>query len=314
MVTLWDMRPLRWCALLPSFALLACGQIIGIDPVSLRDAGDAALDDGLVEDTALPKDTAPPPDLGPPVPDTCSEADDPLDTYQKTVLADRPIGYWPLDDPPGSIKARDVNEVATRHDADALSVMFGMPHEFGSQANFAAKLEGAGFLKLDRIFNFKTASFSVEFWIVPAVIEPDTWRFVFAKETNGSRTGYDFAFAAEGMGFGRWSANSQFGGASMAVSPFEVGKWFHVVARYDASKRTSSILVNGKETATGEDNSDFSGDVGNNAFFTWGSFSTAGGAPMGGALFDELVVYDHVLPCRRARAHLRAAGVIGGPP
>jgi len=306
MVTLARMHEVLWAHvrwLLPCLASLGCGKIIGIEQVT-QDAGR----DVEIEDTSpVVLDTKPAEDVPPTILDDCESTGAVLGTYRETLLADHPIGYWPLDDEPGSKRAIDVHADTDLHHADALGVTFGVSRPFGTKPNNAARFDGAAFLTLRSNYDFGDRSFSIEAWFQPAAIDFGDYRFVFAKATEAPRTGVNFAYAIEGAGFERWISGEIIGGAGMAIERIELGKWMHLVARYDSIQRRSTLVIDGKIASTRVDTSGFTGDVSNDAFFTWGKGSSVGGAPMNGALFDELAIYDYVVPCQRLRAHLAAA-------
>ncbi len=222
--------------------------------------------------------------------------------YRATVLADAPVAYWPLDDAAGSAIVGDLMKGA--HHATVIGKpAFGVAGAFGGDGNVAMRFDAASYLDVGPTLEF-TSSFTLEAWVRPAKIDAE-YRFVLGKERFGAaRQGFELYFTEAETSFLRWTAGKPSGQAKTGF--LEVGRWVHLVVRYDAAKRVSSLIVDGVRHSS---NPDFGGssDVSSSGSFTWGAASSIGGNPLDGAVLDELAVYDRVLPCARAKAHFLAA-------
>lgn len=304
-----DMRLPPWLVVLA----LGCGKVLGVEPVTLRDAdvavdgapeagadaadaGDAAATDGETTDV----------DAAPPV-DPC-EPDAPTGvvgaTYGATVLADAPLGYWPLDEPPGAGEAADAS--GRGHPAVAFgTIHFGEPGALARKGAAAARTEGFSYLSVGRSFDVgPNESFTVEAWIKPAQLD-DLYRFAWGNERvepPSKRQGIHLYLRSTETNYIRMHNGAPEGNAG--TGPLILDRFHHVVVRYDGPARTSSLVIDGKLAA---ENADFGpSDVTSSAPFTFGATGAVGGSPFEGTL-DELAIYDHVVPCSRLRAHLAAA-------
>lgn len=303
------MRRLPWLAALA----LGCGKVLGVEPVTLRDAdhaGDAGVEaatdaaDGALDapeiDAATDAEAAPPVDL--------CEPDDPVGvvgaTYGATVLADAPLGYWPLDEEPGADEAKDLS--GHGHPATAFgTIHFGEAGALARAGTSGARTDGFSYLSVGRSFDVgPNKSFTVEAWIKPAQLD-GLYRFAWGNERlepPSKRQGISLYLRSTETNYIRMHNGAPEGNAG--TGPLVLGKFHHVVVRYDGPARLSSLVVDGKLAA---ENADFGpSDVTSSAPFTFGATGAVGGSPFEGTL-DELAIYDHVVPCGRLRAHLAAA-------
>jgi len=272
---------------------LGCGKVIGIEEVTRADGARAdVVDESPIDECAGT-------DVG--VPDAT------IESYRGAVLADAPIGYWPLDE---EISGDRV--VLDRSERGVNGVANG-PVRFqvaGATAHTgrAARMEGASYFLMGRTakdYDFKDGSFTVEAWIRPAALDAG-YRYLLSKmRTAGGLQGYYLRLTDGETGFVRYGDNHPI---SFAYSGrLVVGEWSHVVARYDSIERSSMLFVNGKRVHRADDFiiPENPNDISNAATLTWGA-NESGGA-LGGAEIDELAVYDKALPCKRIRAHYQSA-------
>jgi len=288
--------------------LLGCGRVLGVEAVTLRD-GDPNSDVGL--EIKPPIDTGPASDDGPLDVADALEACEPGEpigvvgaTYGATVLADAPLGYWPLDEAPGADEGADLS--GHGHPALALgTIYFGEVGALARAANGAARTDGFSYLSVGKSFDVGPyRSFTVEAWVKPSQLDAQ-FRFVWGNEKlepASKRQGIELYLRSTETNFIRTHDGAPAGNASSG--PLVVGVFHHLVVRYDGVRRVSSLLVDGKLAS---ENADFGpSDVTSSAPFTFGADGALGGSPFEGTL-DELAIYDHVLPCARVRAHLAAA-------
>ncbi len=297
-----------WPSLL--FLVLGCGKVLGVEPVTLRDA--SSVEDLGAEIGDAPPDTRPADDGA-----EDSEAPSPIDTcdpdtpagavgatYGATVLADAPLGYWPLDEAPGAEQGEDLS--GHGHPAVAFgTVHFGESGALAKAGAGAARTEGFSYLSVGRTFDVGPAkSFTVEAFIKPAQLD-ELYRFPWGNERlepPSKRQGIHLYLRSTETNYIRMHNGAPVGNAG--TGPLTLGKFHHVVVRYDGPARLSSLIVDGKLAA---ENGDLGpGDVSSSAPFTFGADGAVGGSPFEGTL-DELAIYDHVVPCSRLRAHLAAA-------
>lgn len=291
--------------------LLGCGRVLGVEAVTLRD-GDPNGDVGA--ETTPSRDTGPTSDTDD---DGLADVADALEacepgepigvvgaTYGATVLADAPLGYWPLDEAPGADEGADLS--GHGHPALALgTIHFGEAGALAHAANGAARTDGFSYLSVGKSFDVgPNRSFTVEAWVKPSQLD-DRFRFVWGNEKlepSSKRQGIELYLRSTETNFIRTHNGAPAGNASSG--PLVVGVFHHLVVRYDGVRRVSSLLVDGKLAS---ENGDFGpSDVTSSAPFTFGADGALGGSPFEGTL-DELAIYDHVLPCARVRAHLAAA-------
>jgi Concanavalin A-like lectin/glucanases superfamily len=228
--------------------------------------------------------------------------------YAAVVLADSPLGYWPLDDPANSTSARDLS--CYHHDATVVgTVTFGVMGQVGTGAGFG----GAGSLQVGSLFAVPHGgSLSIEAWVQATTIStagPVYLELAARYTPNPTRFGYDvWVFqqsptAEAGIGFELlpdggygWSAT---GGISL-------GTYAHIVGTYDAESQLEKMYVDG--VLSRQQQGPPPGDV--DASFMWAA-SSNGIAHFVGSL-DELAIYGQALDAPRVMAHYQAGVADGG--
>jgi hypothetical protein len=123
-------------------------------------------------------------------------------TYSELILADRPLAYWPMNEPPGARTIADVSgngHTGTVHG----TVEFGVPGvanaEQGAEGlSPAARFSGQGWIELARPETLAlTDSFTVEAWLRPQA-DKSIGR-VLSIDPGISKSGWGFGYLPQGM-------------------------------------------------------------------------------------------------------------------
>jgi hypothetical protein len=143
--------------------------------------------------------------------------------YQATVLADHPVGYWPLSDPAGSPNAQDLTGTSNGGLNPGVTVA-GVPGPVPGTTAFSFNGGNCSGVELDAdAANLRLQSFSVEAWVQsPSASDGIIFRW---------RT---FGYGLYPTDFGLYP-NGNNAGASSATNPLSDGRWHYVVGTYDAS-------------------------------------------------------------------------------
>ncbi len=192
--------------------------------------------------------------------DSCA-ADACVPTYVQVVLDDQPLAYWRLDDTSGS-SAADLS--GNNHPGTYVgNVLYRQMGAIQSDPSSRSVYLNQGGTSTDYVsaagapFNFPgQASFSLEAWVLPAMIDT-SYRGVVSDEIPSGTTkeGYvvylgGFTDGGMGIGYDRYGDSGSTplhdGGAVL-----QGAGWFHIVAVYDSSSTpTMSIYVNGGLSAS----------------------------------------------------------------
>jgi Tol biopolymer transport system component len=220
----------------------------------------------------------------------------PATPYEQAVLADEPVGYWPLGDGADALVARD--ELQFLDARPSGTIRRAVPGAVAGDS--AYDFAGAGHLTLTANVEFPgRAPFTLEAWIAPRDLGAQTRR-IFSMESadsgaNGNR-GYLLGVRADGLYFQRYIV----GRATAVRAPMDENVWSHVVATYDGD--VMRLYVDGVERAATR-----------SAFALLPARNPATvGAKQGRWLryrgrLDELAVYPRALAPERVAAHYRLA-------
>jgi hypothetical protein len=232
--------------------------------------------------------------------------------YAAAVLADHPIAYWRLGEPPSSTVALD--ESGGAHSGlYTASTKAGVPGLLTDDPNTAAQFNGVNSAvnlgsMSDFDFSGRTA-FSLEAWIKPAsnIDTASSYPRIFDRESgNGTLTwGYGFWLVNLTPSFARFdqSGDAEVSEGVTAQSfPATVGGVSYVVATYDGT--TDSIYVDGVLANTNPDTLSIS-SYANTAFIGGEVGTTVSYYPFGGTI-DEVAVYNFALSGQQVMAHYEA--------
>lgn len=246
-------------------------------------------------------------DSGPAAADGSPEAPPPTiaSAYAAAVMADSPLGYWPLGDSSVSSSCHDAS--GNGHDGTMEgAVNLGLPGPFADGSITAASFGGDGAdVDLGSTFSFSgSAPFSWEIWAAPSTLPGNAGAFLSAMEydsSGGPVSGeYLIAYSSNGntLGFEMYGPGApgfvalECGGAG----GLSVNHWSYVVATWDGSGN-ANIYVDGVSS-----NSE-SGVAGQ--LSTPSGVDTLLGQYFNGTL-SEVAIYDHALTPGQIEAHWKA--------
>jgi hypothetical protein len=179
--------------------------------------------------------------------------------YIHTVLADRPLAYWPLNEPIRQRKFRDWS--GHGYDGFALNaVIAGQPGPFGDKSR-ALELDGNGYVDLGRQDAFVARdNFTVEAWLwIDNPLRHSTIFSAVGRDDGGTLGWSVCAYSAESlspeesvggihMGFFAFHSQSQYPQATSFLRPgagMPLREWTHVAVVYDRDQ-TAHLYRNGK--------------------------------------------------------------------
>jgi hypothetical protein len=224
------------------------------------------------------------------------------EAYRAAVLADQPLAYWRLGEPKDAALVNDT--VSGGGKGEVLNgTKLGMPGVFGQGGDTAAELDGrsAGVLFSD-VFDFAgNASYTLEAWIHPTVVDDGYRRIVDKQQSNTA--GYRFIVRAPsgstpGISCGRCKEAG--GCEDVRSDALEFGRFVHVVCVYDGSAIT--LYVDGAMAKTQSLPMPI---LASTAPVRIGNQKSTGEGFVGA--LDEVAVYDKVLSTQQVSAHYRAA-------
>jgi len=281
------MRRIRALAALATVVtpLAACTLLTDLDGLAAQPADvprDAGVDGGaLVAPDASPAEDA----SG----DATVEAASP--TYRETVLADAPLGYFPLDDAANTFSVTDVAS-GKKVTIDG-NVVLGVPGVSGTAA------EGAGGVaRFGDVLDFVgDQSWTFEAWVKP-VVAADTF-YEFLNKRVGTSNGYVVYVRKPDDGtlpFVQVEQNWASGARGTSARLPTVDRFVHVVFTFDATVGVRAFL-DGVPAAEGYDAPGGPTD------------STQPLVLLGGyrGVIDEIAIYGRALSRERITAHYAAA-------
>ena len=218
----------------------------------------------------------------------------PADGYATAVLNDNPMGYWRLNDAPGSTVARDMT--GSHDGVYSGSVTLGIDRPLlAGGTNTVADFSGGG-MSANTIDGLRD-NFSVEFWTNPdshtnynqTVSAENGWnQFVFHTGANGEIW----------TGTGCCGADRRFHNGDLPAGTLELDEWQHFVFTFeeaDAAQGLARFYKNG--TLLAERNLLKSNQA-------WTGFNLSSNLD---GLLDEVAVYNYALSADQITAHYRAA-------
>lgn len=223
----------------------------------------------------------------------------PLSAYAAEILADGPVGWWRLGEPPGEPNA--VDEVSGDEAIIASSVERGVPGALPGDPDTAFAFDGMGSVLVGDVWSFDGgAPFTLECWVkLPA--QPSSYTWLMSKEYEDAlgRSGWGLLVTPDGYaGVEVWHEGDQAASYSQTKVPLDT--WTHLAATYDGT--TLRFFQAGFQAPLSDTPVPFAdGDT----LLTFGE-SSRGGGRLVGAL-DEVAVYDRALSPARLLIHVEAA-------
>ena len=286
-------------ALLAFGALTACSLLTSLDGLS-EGSGDDGGRDALVtlpDGAVVSKDDAGAIDGGDAA--TLDAAPSPSDLYAAAVLADKPLGYWRLEETSGDV-AKD--ETGRNNGKLFNAPALGEPGIAGSRAMKLPAQLSAYMAVATGNFRFPgTTPYTVELWVKPGVFRDYEW-IVSTELWSPARHGWSVLVDAAGLlRYEVWAFDGDGGaeqvrGLVVSEAPLSAGSFRHVVVAYNGS--TVFGYVDGVNTQM-FDTRGVGPDTGT---LFMGCFSNVSGC-LDDWVIDELAIYDFALTAERAKAH-----------
>ncbi|NEO97317.1 MAG: filamentous hemagglutinin N-terminal domain-containing protein [Symploca sp. SIO2E9] len=218
-------------------------------------------------------------------------------SYEQTVLADNPVGYWRLDETSGTT-AFDAsgNNFNGTYRGDVSQGVAGVS---GTAADFDG-VNGAvdiGTVEPDSSLDIDNQSFTIEAWIKPSDSPAEEQVYLGMHSNNQERQSLNLKVRDNGGLELSFSENGEtVRTRKQAVPPGE--GWNHVVLSYDAPLDSSRVFVNGREIDNDSDGP-FSGEAPSLLIGSWRNFSDL---PFNGSI-DEVAIYRTALSPERIATH-----------
>ena len=222
--------------------------------------------------------------------------------YGQAVLADSPIGYWPLDELTGST----VEDAAGVNDGTVFGADLFVSGRPSSAA--AASFDGTDdYISADPVTGF-TDGLTLEALIYPTAV---TGRMDIVNSASFNGSGYSLylnsgvpSFRADLVG-----ATNSFAAASTSLSAYQ---WYHVVGTWDkAGTGPVRLYVNGSEVSYDSQDASTADLRHRNDRWVIGARGSMSETPTGyfAGIIDEPAVYDYRLSAARVLDHAEKAGL-----
>jgi hypothetical protein len=227
----------------------------------------------------------------------------PAVTYETSVLADGPSGYWRLGETSGTTASAltgTTNGTYTGSPALGVSSLVG-------DTDTATYFDGTDdYVDLGDTYDFAGSSqFTVECWLNPTAPTAQYRRFVTKERyvNSSNRGGWYVSLASTVDGtpnrvvFGRFDGGAG-NGIVFAATPLQAGRWYHIAATYDGT--TMRVYLNGVQdgtTASSLSVEDHTIPL---------TFGRRQGTDYYSGMLDEVALYPSALSQTRIQAHYDA--------
>ncbi|MEB3360284.1 MAG: filamentous hemagglutinin N-terminal domain-containing protein [Synechococcales bacterium] len=207
--------------------------------------------------------------------------------YGESVLGDRPVAYWPLDEAPGATVAGDRSGQGFDGTYEG-TVTPGQPGVSGTAAEFsqAGSAVTIGEIPPDSPMDVREADFTVEAWIHPNGDAPEEQVYFALHDRDRFLRSLNLSVRDDGS-LGVSFRNDDLETPAGTI-PFD--QWTHVVVRYDRTADLSTVYINGVPVANGAQGP-FQGQEPTARI---GSWRDPNDQPFNGRI-DEVVFYDELL-------------------
>lgn len=227
-------------------------------------------------------------------------------TYPRTVLEDRPVGYWRFEEPGTRKKVENLGSQETTLDGTYVDVTLTPESATGALGQAAVFDRPASRVELaSKISPWLNGTASLEFWIKTKQRGTGSWNApaVFGADSNGD--GNDlFCGTNDGGRIGVRRGDS--GPAALTPESLDDNDWHHVVLTRHHESGVMQAYRDGQLADTYHD----AGRVPIKT--TYGTIGQVESLPGQGQKFmatlDEVAVYDYVLSPRQVKQHWEAAG------
>ncbi len=226
-------------------------------------------------------------------------------SYPRTVLNDRPVGYWRFEEPTGQKKAANLGSKETALEGTYVDVTLtpeSATAALGTAAIFdrpTSRVELAA-----KVSPWLNETASLEFWIKTKQCGEGTWRApaVFGADSNGD--GNDL-FWGTNYGGRVGVRRGDSGPAALTPEPIYDNRWHHIVLVRDHETGVMKAYLDGRLVDTYQDAKDVPIKT------TYGTIGQSEALPGKGqklmATLDEVAIYDYVLSPRQVKRHWKTA-------
>jgi hypothetical protein len=226
--------------------------------------------------------------------------------YIQTILADKPLGYWPLNENVHAVKFHDIS--GNGHHGCMVGVVYaGQPGPL--ERSKAVEFGGNGYIRIGRQDRFAlTSGFSVEGW---AWIKKTNSRHVGRIISAGS---CDWPYQQSGWGMGCiFSSNNsvprccwtlyRVAEGTLPDVELPIGQWVHVACSFDVENNLRVYIDGNPRVSLSMSESAKTGPTW--VAIGWGSNSEEGEHWHG--RLAHIAVYDYVLKDAQIRTHYQSA-------
>lgn len=230
---------------------------------------------------------------------------EPNRTYNRAVLADRPVRYYRMGEPSGTTM---VDAGSNGRDGTYHGVAIAQPGALAGDPNTAALFDGVNDYCSMPVLDLAGRSFTLEGWIKPVDHSGPTNYMIFGMWKSWATGEWgDLLLASNGQMIFRFG-----GGASYLadVGTFTFGTWQHVAVVYDHAASTLTMYRNGAPVSGALVSGPPTGFTARDIPITLG-WAVHSSNFYGGNL-DEMALYYAPLPASRIKAHYDARAVAPG--
>jgi hypothetical protein len=233
---------------------------------------------------------------------SCSDAGQPLLSYQAEVAADAPILYLRLGESQGPTAVDQTGHANGTYPSTGIT--YGAPGAVAGDADTAITMDGTTAISMPPGFDFaEFAPFTVELWANQTAQPGYGFTLDHASYDQGTRNGWSLLLAAEQVSFERFRDNMTNGAVANSVGPLSMGTYHHVVITFDGGQLTlyiDAVVASLNSVIVGLPTGSFRWSIGR-------MNCDCSGLGFVGSL-DEVALYSSVLPASRVAAHFHAAG------
>jgi hypothetical protein len=238
-----------------------------------------------------------------------TDAADGGSSYVRTVLGDRPVAYWRLDE---QTTPACHDATGNGHEAVYLEdVRLGASGAIANDPDTAATFPG-GYVNAGHPFAFgRETPFSVEAWIVRDASLVDAWGAVFSQhdlnDAGATPAGFQLMIYGHGQGSCTTCSRLQLYAPDTPIEiSTDLTRWRHVVSTWDTQTLrlyVDAVIVDARLPT---------GPLAATHDFLIGSKNTPSGVgDYFGGTIDEVAIYDHALTPEEITRHYRVgAGLV----
>ena len=214
--------------------------------------------------------------------------------YAATVLADHPIGYWHLDEPPYSTPsnlpvAANIGSLGSfangSYEPGSVPGMAGIPSLAFGQNNGACLLENFGYLDMAAWALDSSGPLSLALWVKAS---PSTG----LPQNLATRGIGSCRLVLDGSGYPHFTDGEQPFGELVGPGRIDDATWHQLIGVYDGTN-TESLYVDGQLAATTSGATNAVLDNGNDLFI--GASADGGLFPMFNGVVDEVAIFTSAL-------------------